>query len=101
MDSEGLLRAFGKLLKRLGIEAWEVLIKALSCQMETRALTGNWVQVAHQWFGNLVTCLDWDQLTVNEGMASFMEYFCLQNVLPEAIAGALMRRAASPMSEPL
>ena len=59
------------------------------------------LQVAHQWFGNLVTCRDFEQLTVNEGMASFMEYLCVQAVLPQASAAALRRRATSPMSERL
>ncbi len=29
-------------------------------------------ELAHQWFGDLVTCRDWSQLWVNEGMANFM-----------------------------
>ena len=57
------------------------------------------MQVAHQWFGNLVTCKDWHQLTVNEGVASLMEYLCIDAVLPNASAGALMRRATSPLGE--
>ena len=29
-------------------------------------------ELSHQWFGDLVTCRDWSQLWVNEGMANFM-----------------------------
>lgn len=29
-------------------------------------------ELAHQWWGNLVTCSDWTELWLNEGMAGFM-----------------------------
>jgi len=39
-------------------------------------------ELAHSWFGNLVTCYDWQNVWVNEGLASYMEYVTLQNLKP-------------------
>lgn len=32
-------------------------------------------EFAHKFFGNLVTCEWWDYLFLNEGLASYFEYF--------------------------
>ncbi|KAG1652086.1 Puromycin-sensitive aminopeptidase [Nymphon striatum] len=47
-------------------------------------------ELAHQWFGNLVTMVCtlyfkewWTHLWLNEGFATFMEFLCVDNVLPE------------------
>ncbi|GFR40350.1 hypothetical protein Agub_g894, partial [Astrephomene gubernaculifera] len=44
-------------------------------------------EVAHQWFGNWVTCRDWDNLALNEGVASYIEYDCVAAVLSYILAG--------------
>lgn len=37
-------------------------------------------ELAHQWFGNNVTCANWQDIWINEGFASYFEYIALQNL---------------------
>ncbi|KAM9810926.1 leucyl-cystinyl aminopeptidase [Neosynchiropus ocellatus] len=46
-------------------------------------------ELAHQWFGNLVTMSWWNDLWLNEGFATFMQYTSLQTVLPQLDIGNL------------
>ncbi|XP_071101495.1 puromycin-sensitive aminopeptidase-like [Haliotis cracherodii] len=55
----------------------------------TSARVKQWValvvghELAHQWFGNLVTMEWWTNLWLNEGFASWIEYLCVDECFPE------------------
>uniref|UniRef100_A0A8C2C505 Leucyl/cystinyl aminopeptidase n=1 Tax=Cyprinus carpio TaxID=7962 RepID=A0A8C2C505_CYPCA len=40
-------------------------------------------ELAHQWFGNLVTMRWWNDLWLNEGFATYMQYMSIETVFPE------------------
>uniref|UniRef100_A0A1I8JHD6 Aminopeptidase n=1 Tax=Macrostomum lignano TaxID=282301 RepID=A0A1I8JHD6_9PLAT len=40
-------------------------------------------ELAHQWFGNLVTMQWWTHLWLNEGFASWIQYLCVDQCYPE------------------
>ena len=40
-------------------------------------------ELAHQWFGNNVTCSSWKDIWVNEGFATYSQYLMLENMYPK------------------
>ena len=45
-------------------------------------------EIAHQWFGNLVTNEDWSDLYVQEGLATYYGYRCIDEAYP-SLQGSL------------
>lgn len=40
-------------------------------------------EIAHQWFGNLVTPKNWEDLWLKEGFASYLSFLAIDNIYPE------------------
>lgn len=40
-------------------------------------------ELSHQWFGNYVTCATWQDIWLNEGIASFLDYYALNELESE------------------
>ena len=55
-------------------------------------------ELAHQWFGDLVTCRDWSQAWLNEGFATYFESVWLEadKGWDEYVIRRLRRRPALP-----
>ncbi len=51
-------------------------------QFSSRALVSH--ELAHQWFGDLLTCRTWDHIWLNEGFASYYEMMFQESVLGRA-----------------
>jgi aminopeptidase N len=52
-------------------------------------------ELAHQWFGDHITCGNWQDIWINEGFASYFEYVAAQELLGQEAADAWMDNAIS------
>ena len=50
-------------------------------------------ELAHQWFGDNVTCASWQDIWINEGFASYAEYLALEQLVSKQEADYWMERA--------
>ncbi len=61
-----------------------LLVDDDSTEAERQNIFGNVAhEVAHQWFGNLVTMTWWDDLWLNEGFASWMTAKAIEHIHPD------------------
>ncbi len=57
-------------------------------------------ELAHQWFGDNVTCASWTDIWVNEGFASYAEYIMLENLYAGNEVQDMQDRHDNIMSQP-
>ncbi len=50
-------------------------------------------ELAHQWFGDNVTCASWQDIWINEGFASYAEYLALEQLVSKQEADYWMQQA--------
>nr|XP_023015706.1 puromycin-sensitive aminopeptidase-like [Leptinotarsa decemlineata] len=75
------------------MENWGLVTYRETCLLvdpqNSSAVSKQWIalvvghELAHQWFGNLVTMEWWTHLWLNEGYASFVEFLCVNFLFPE------------------
>ncbi len=52
-------------------------------------------ELAHQWFGDYITCGNWQDIWINEGFASYMEYVAAEYLRDQEAADEWMDNALS------
>jgi aminopeptidase N len=56
-------------------------------------------ELAHQWFGDHVTCGSWADIWVNEGFATYSEFLMLQNLYPAQAAAEMNSNHTASMQQ--
>lgn len=57
-------------------------------------------ELAHQWWGDYVTCDSWADIWLNEGFASYSEYLMYENLYPNNAASDMSGRHTKIMAQP-
>jgi aminopeptidase N len=57
-------------------------------------------ELAHQWWGDHVTCASWADIWVNEGFASYSEYLMIEALYPAERAQFMLDVHANVMTQP-
>lgn len=58
-------------------------------------------ELIHQWFGDYVTCENWEHIWLNEGFGSYGEYFNLEHTNPAAARAWMDDAHNQAVTEPL
>ncbi|XP_059611054.1 aminopeptidase Ey isoform X2 [Phlebotomus argentipes] len=78
--SAGAMENFGLITYRETSMLYEEGISAINNKHRVATVISH--ELVHQWFGNLVTLKWWNDLWLNEGFASYMEYLGVDAVEP-------------------
>jgi tricorn protease interacting factor F2/3 len=85
----GAMENWGAISSR---ESYALVTEASAFGQKSRGAMSMVHEVAHQWFGDLVTMKWWDDLWLNESFATFMGYKVTGRLRPEwDMAGAFLR----------
>ncbi|KAK8402060.1 hypothetical protein O3P69_001270 [Scylla paramamosain] len=78
--SAGAMENWGLITYRETAMLYDARVSAASNKQYVAAVVAH--ELAHQWFGNLVTPRWWTDLWLNEGFASYVEYIGVNHVAP-------------------
>jgi tricorn protease interacting factor F2/3 len=85
----GAMENWGAIASR---ESYALIREDTNFRLKNRGAMSLVHEVAHQWFGDLVTMRWWDDLWLNESFATFMSYKTTQNLRPDwEMWGAFLR----------
>ncbi|EDV25745.1 uncharacterized protein TRIADDRAFT_35766 [Trichoplax adhaerens] len=77
----GAMENWGLILYRETALLYDPMVSAAGNQQRVAVVVSH--ELAHMWFGNLVTMRWWDDLWLNEGFASFTEYLGVNEYQPD------------------
>ncbi len=78
--ASGAMENWGAITYRESVLLVDPLNSSISNKQWTALVIAH--EIAHQWFGNLVTMEWWTHLWLNEGFASYIEYLAVDKMFP-------------------